>query len=511
MEGPRIQVVVRIRPLSAREIRKNHYEIIEVTSPCDLVVKEEKLKVDLTKYLEGHNFTFDQVFNKETTNQDIYLTCVQPLISAAFDRMKITCFAYGQTGSGKTYTMMGEKTIPGLYIMAAEDVFKILSKSHTSLKIFVSFYEIYCGKLHDLLNERQQLFAREDAKQNVNIIGLKEWSVNNVDDIMKVIDFGLSVRMTGVTGANDESSRSHAVLQISLKAANKLHGKISFIDLAGSERGADTIDNTKQTRIDGAEINKSLLALKECIRALDQEKSHTPFRGSILTQVLKDSFVGRCKTVMIANISPASNNCEHTLNTLRYADRVKELKKINKPQRREDALADALMLPRQPSNTVRQMKPANSPVSQANFVPAVPLNHNVSSKTPPPKAVEKFLSPNWMAKSEKDLMEMSEGHEKLINLILTEEEELIASHRQHIDNMVGIIKDEMGILHEVDQPGSDVDEYATALRSMLEQQILCITEIKNKLENFTSHLRTEEEMSRKFYKLQSEILDLHDN
>ena len=244
--------------------------------------------------------------------------------------------------------MMGEKSVSGLYVMAAEDVFKLLSKSNQGLKVYISFYEIYCGKLHDLLNDRQQLYAREDANQNVNIIGLKEWSVGNVEDIMKVIEFGLSVRMVGVTGANDESSRSHAVLQISLKNGNKLHGKISFIDLAGSERGADTVENSKQTRIDGAEINKSLLALKECIRALDQDKRHTPFRGSILTQVLKDSFVGRCRTVMIANVSPSNINCEHTLNTLRYADRVKELRKINKSGKKEDSLADALMLPRQP-------------------------------------------------------------------------------------------------------------------------------------------------------------------
>lgn len=102
---------------------------------------------------------------------------------------------------------------------------------------------------------------------------------------------------------------------------------MSFIDLAGSERGADTINTNKQTKMDGAEINKSLLALKECIRALDQDKKHTPFRGSKLTQVLKDSFVGNSKTTMIANISPASSCCEQTLNTLKYADRVKELKK----------------------------------------------------------------------------------------------------------------------------------------------------------------------------------------
>ncbi len=151
---------------------------------------------------------------------------------------------------------------------------------------------------------------------------------------MEAIGAGLQSRTSGVTGANADSSRSHAILQLQLKEAKTQRdfGKMSFIDLAGSERGADTIDQNKQTRLDGAEINKSLLALKECIRALDLEKKHLPFRGSKLTQVLKDSFTGNSKTTMIANVSPAMSCCEHTLNTLRYADRVKELKKEQQAQ-----------------------------------------------------------------------------------------------------------------------------------------------------------------------------------
>lgn len=163
----------------------------------------------------------------------------------------------------------------------------------------------------------------------MNIVGLTELNVTDVSQIMQVIGNGLNSRTSGQTGANADSSRSHAILQLQLKRASDLKdcGKMSFIDLAGSERGADTIDQNKQTRMDGAEINKSLLALKECIRALDLEKKHLPFRGSKLTQVLKDSFTGNSKTTMIANVSPANSCCEHTLNTLRYADRVKELKK----------------------------------------------------------------------------------------------------------------------------------------------------------------------------------------
>ncbi len=161
----------------------------------------------------------------------------------------------------------------------------------------------------------------------MNIVGLVEKKVDAVDAVMSLIHFGNSVRVMGVTGANADSSRSHAILQITLKKGTEEYGKMSFIDLAGSERAADVTDQNKQTRIDGAEINKSLLALKECIRAIDQSKSHTPFRTSKLTMVLRDSFSGNCRTVMIGCISPNSQSCEHTLNTLRYADRVKELKK----------------------------------------------------------------------------------------------------------------------------------------------------------------------------------------
>jgi kinesin family member 2/24 len=197
------------------------------------------------------------------------------------------------------------------------------------------------------LNNRTQVQCRENASQQIKVVGLTEAQITNVDETMEVIDFGLGSRMTGTTAANADSSRSHAVLQISIKdGKGKLFGKMSFIDLAGSERGADASDSKKETRMDGAEINKSLLALKECIRALDQSKKHTPFRGSKLTMVLKDSFQGnKCKTAMVANIGPTISCCEHTLNTLRYADRVKELKKENRDQ------SNALMLPRQANNS----------------------------------------------------------------------------------------------------------------------------------------------------------------
>ena len=358
---PKIIVAIRKRPLNKKEVSKNDSEIVDIMSRDSLIVKELREKVDLTKYIEEHTFTFDAVFSETQNNYDIYNTILKPLVNSAFNKAKVTCFAYGQTGSGKTFTMMGNipTNLPGLYLLAANDIFtKVNTEQFSFLNVGISFYEIYCGKAHDLLNNREHCPIRVDAKENVNIVGLKEKIIQNSESLMALIKFGMGIRISGSTGANEESSRSHAILQIALrnKKDGKVFGKMSFIDLAGSERGADVTDTNKQTRFDGAEINKSLLALKECIRALDLGGKHLPFRGSKLTLVLKDSFVGNCKTVMIGNISPALASCEHTLNTLRYADRVKELKKSSggAPKgTKEDKLARELMLPRNTANTNR--------------------------------------------------------------------------------------------------------------------------------------------------------------
>lgn len=282
---------------------------------------------------------------KKFANQ-IYNQDVAGLVIQAFEGVKITVFAYGQTGSGKTFTMMGSGQSPGLYTMTVEDIF---ARKMQSQRIHVSFYEIYCSQLYDLLHERAKLILREDGDGNINVVGIMQIEVCSPDELLQCIEKGNEQRITSSTSANYDSSRSHSILQIRIIEDNLEVGKLCFIDLAGNERGADTYDNDKQTRVDGAEINKSLLALKECIRALDQRGKHTPFRGSKLTLVLKDSFIGNCRTMMIANISPSSSSCENTLNTLRYADRVKELsgpKSGSTSGKREDGVSNKLMLPR---------------------------------------------------------------------------------------------------------------------------------------------------------------------
>ncbi|KAH9503198.1 Kinesin-like protein kif24 [Bulinus truncatus] len=326
----KIKVCVRKRPLTKRELKTKEEDIVIVESTNTLVLNEQKVAVDLKAYTLQHEFMFDEVFDERCTNEDVYIRAARPLINCVFNGGTATCFAYGQTGAGKTHTMLGNENTPGIYLMAGQDIFNIIQseKYGKDLHVWVSFFEIYCGQLFDLLNKRNRLHAREDGSHQVCIAGLTETEATSVTSLVQILEYGNSVRSKGATGVNPDSSRSHAILQLDIRNGEDIKiGKISFIDLAGSERASDVTDTDKQTRMEGAEINQSLLALKECIRSIDQESRHTPFRQSKLTHILKDSFVGNSRTCMIANISPIQSSCENTINTLRYADRVKELKR----------------------------------------------------------------------------------------------------------------------------------------------------------------------------------------
>ncbi|XP_023773802.1 kinesin-like protein KIF2C isoform X4 [Cyanistes caeruleus] len=335
IEEHRICVCVRKRPLNRQELLKKECDVVTVPSKCVLMVHEPKQKVDLTKYLETQTFRFDFSFDETSSNEMVYRFTARPLVETIFEGGKATCFAYGQTGSGKTHTMGGDfsgrtqNASQGIYAFASQDVFLLLNQPryrNQNLEVYVTFFEIYNGKVFDLLNKKAKLRVLEDGKQQVQVVGLQEKPVSCAEDVIRMITIGSACRTSGHTFANASSSRSHACFQIILRRRGQMIGKFSLVDLAGNERGADTSSADRQTRMEGAEINKSLLALKECIRALGQNKSHTPFRESKLTQVLRDSFIGaNSRTCMIAMISPGMSSCEYTLNTLRYADRVKEL------------------------------------------------------------------------------------------------------------------------------------------------------------------------------------------
>ena len=607
----KIRVIVRKRPANHREFAQNDIDIITTEKKNTIIVKELKNKVDLTKYIEEHKFTFDRTYGDNSSNQLIYNEMLKPMIEAAFNKTKITCFAYGQTGSGKTYTMLGNNHIkndngpqtPGLYLLSCIDMFNFLKKKeYQNLELWVSFYEIYCNKLFDLLNNKNVLQAREDGKGNICIVGLVEKHTKNIEELLDIIDFGLNSRTVGITGANLDSSRSHAILQISIKTKEKeIYSKISFIDLAGSERAVDTIDTNKRTKIDGAEINKSLLALKECIRALDLEKRHKPFRGSKLTLVLRDSFIGNCLTLMIANISPCLSCSEHTLNTLRYADRVKELRKprherdgennknnINngigynnsvktKKNKENDLLAELLMMPRNSGPNIKYDVQIKNNINESNnnlivnhgynfmklknknnialntqdiniqkpdknilkiddvikneklpqkfnfrkmksnqnqeitkTAPSININSNnninknnsnnnniiINKEINADNYISKYT--NYEIKNDDEYQQISNLHGDLINTILKEEDNFITEHKKHIDDMVNSIKNEMNYLHEVDKPGSNIDEYTSNLDKLLSKEIETITNLKSRLNKFRIMLKDENALANLF-------------
>ncbi|XP_008592614.1 PREDICTED: kinesin-like protein KIF2B [Galeopterus variegatus] len=343
-EDHRICVCVRKRPLNQQETTMKDLDIITITSDNVVMVHESKQKVDLTRYLDNQTFCFDHAFDDTASNELVYRFTARPLVESVFRKGMATCFAYGQTGSGKTHTMGGafsgrdQDCSKGIYALVAQDVFLLLKKptyEKLNLKVYGTFFEIYGSKVYDLLNWKKKLQVLEDGNQQMQVVGLQEQEVCCVQEVLNLVEIGNSCRTSGQTSVNAHSSRSHAVFQIILKSRGKLHGKFSLVDLAGNERGAGIAKASRKRQLEGAEINKSLLALKECIRALGQNKPHTPFRASKLTQVLRDSFIGEhSSTCMIATISPGMTSCENTLNTLRYASRVKELTVDVRPYRR---------------------------------------------------------------------------------------------------------------------------------------------------------------------------------
>ena len=321
-ESLKINICIRKRPLFKKEALNGELDCVNVANP-KILVHECKYRVDgITKYLDNTEFEFDNTFSEQESSESLYKYSIRPLISLLFNKGVVTCFAYGQTGSGKTYTMRGLQNV------AIHDLFACGNKSDTPLNYTVSFFEIYGGRLFDLLNNRNKLVLLEDANQKIQVQGITEKAVSTPEEMLKTIEYGHTVRTTHATTSNDTSSRSHAICQITIRNNSKnFVGKFLLVDLAGSERAQDCQSNNRQRRLEGAEINKSLLALKECIRALDSHGSHIPFRASKLTMVLRDSFIStkkQIRIVMIACVSPGKNSADHTLNTLRYAERLKD-------------------------------------------------------------------------------------------------------------------------------------------------------------------------------------------
>jgi len=481
-----ITVCIRKRPMSQKEMKKKEVDVVTVPTRDTITIHEPKSKVDLTKYLDNQHFRFDYAFDENANNELVYKYSARSLVQSIFEGGMATCFAYGQTGSGKTHTMGGEfhgKTQDsknGIYAFATKDVFKLLKSpkyKNNNLIVSCSYFEIYSGKVFDLLSGKSKLRVLEDGKQQVVVVGLTETDVECVEDVLKLITHGNNLRTSGQTSANAHSSRSHAVFQIILRTNNNkkpLYGKFSLIDLAGNERGADTSSANRQTRMEGAEINKSLLALKECIRALGRKGAHLPFRASKLTQVLRDSFIGdKARTCMIAMISPSLTSCEHTLNTLRYADRVKELG-LDRPRKNnggtveyEDDMGEFLDEEEGGRMEDGVLSPEDSDLAQLRS-----LNDGECSA-------------DWYQFQE------SVAHLQLL------EEEVVESHKNLLDSMEHWIQQDASLLAMTNEVDYDQDAYAQQLEDMISEKQEALEALRDKTRAFRSCLNEEEAQSSK--------------
>ncbi|XP_074870728.1 kinesin-like protein KIF2B [Carettochelys insculpta] len=485
--GPphRIRVCVRKRPLSPREAGLRDFDAVTVPGRGVVVVHEARQRLDLSRYLESLTFRFDHAFDDSAPNELVYRHTAQPLVESIFRGGMATCFAYGQTGSGKTYTMVGDVShkgpggAKGIYTMVAQDVFHWLqepSYQKLELQVLGSFFEIYGGKVYDLLNWRNRLKVLEDGQQQIQVVGLQEEEVSSVEDVLNLIEMGNRCRRCGQTSANTHSSRSHAVFQIILRKRGRLHGKFSLIDLAGNERGADTGSADRRTRLEGAEINKSLLALKECIRALGRNKAHTPFRASKLTQVLRDSFIGEnSSTCMIATISPGMRSCEHTLNTLRYANRVKELS-ID-PNSLGQSQPIITWFPYHLDDQKKPWSVQSLPETDEFKVFCVQKEEEVSPELFTFNAREKAL------KKRKEL----------------DEKALIEEHQESLRWLKVFLE----VAEEIDY---DVEFYAAQFEAVLGQKISILFEIQDKVRSFRSNLCKEENGSNQISVKRSRVL-----
>ena len=480
----RITVCVRKRPINNNEMAEAGLDVatcidrdhIPDSGVAQVHMHEPKLKVDLTKHVETQSFLFDHVFHEEVSTETCYRRAIAPLVDYVVgqDGAKATCFAYGQTGSGKTYTMT---TVTRL---AVHDLFNGIGRgaSPSSLHVTVSYYEVYGGKVFDLLNNGRRLSVLEDGKGVVQVVGLEEYNVKTAEKALKLAEAGGRVRTTGSTSANAESSRSHSVFIIKVRhgcANGKLFGQMNIVDLAGSERGADTNNSDRKTRMEGAEINKSLLALKECIRAMGMQNAHTPFRASVLTKLLRESLTGsKALTVMVANISPSSTCCEHTLNTLRYADRLKEIGESSKLGK--NAYVNAGQAASRQNS--RQSSPAgDAKISTPNY--------------PAPVSPRFGDDGDDMLMSLKATKELAAFHQA-VNRLEKIEDELVTMHTACVEEDEKSLKHEADMLVHMASSSADAERYTADLEMVVKQKLTRYSQILQKVSDFKKCLNEEE-------------------
>ncbi|KAK2157882.1 hypothetical protein LSH36_183g02022 [Paralvinella palmiformis] len=344
-----VRVVVRCRPLNKKEITDGHEAIVQMFP--------DRGRCEVRNPKSGEQpkvFTFDFVYGADSKQRDLYDETFRDLVQAVLDGFNGTIFAYGQTGTGKTYTMQGEKNNPelkGVIPHSFDHIFQHIAQTENQQYLVrASYLEIYMEEIRDLLSKDQskRLELKERPDTGVYVKDLSSFVTKSIKEIEHVMNVGNQNRSVGATDMNEHSSRSHAIFIITIECSeeggdgeNHIRvGKLNLVDLAGSERQTKTGSQGDRFK-EATKINLSLSALGNVISALvDGKSTHIPYRDSKLTRLLQDSLGGNAKTVMVANVGPASWNFDETITTLRYANRAKNIK--NKPKINEDP-KDALL------------------------------------------------------------------------------------------------------------------------------------------------------------------------
>uniref|UniRef100_A0A8C5P1G0 Kinesin-like protein KIF17 n=1 Tax=Jaculus jaculus TaxID=51337 RepID=A0A8C5P1G0_JACJA len=361
MASESVKVVVRCRPMNQRERELRCQPVVTVDSARGQCFIQNPGAADEPP----KQFTFDGAYYVDHFTEQIYNEIAYPLVEGVTEGYNGTIFAYGQTGSGKSFTMQGLQDPPcqrGIIPRAFEHVFEsVQCAENTKFLVRASYLEIYNEDVRDLLgtDTKQKLELKEHPEKGVYVKGLSMHTVHSVAQCERVMETGWKNRAVGYTLMNKDSSRSHSIFTISIEIyavdeRGKDHlcaGKLNLVDLAGSERQSKT-GATGERLKEATKINLSLSALGNVISALvDGRCKHIPYRDSKLTRLLQDSLGGNTKTLMVACLSPADNNYDESLSTLRYANRAKNIK--NKPRINEDP-KDALL--RQYQEEIKRLK-----------------------------------------------------------------------------------------------------------------------------------------------------------
>uniref|UniRef100_A0A2K6E279 Kinesin family member 13A n=1 Tax=Macaca nemestrina TaxID=9545 RepID=A0A2K6E279_MACNE len=416
MSDTKVKVAVRVRPMNRRELELNTKCVVEmegnqtVLHPPPANTKQGERKPPKVFAFDYCFWSMDESNTTKYAGQEVVFKCLgEGILEKAFQGYNACIFAYGQTGSGKSFSMMGHAEQLGLIPRLCCALFKRISLEQNesqTFKVEVSYMEIYNEKVRDLLDpkgSRQSLKVREHKVLGPYVDGLSQLAVTSFEDIESLMSEGNKSRTVAATNMNEESSRSHAVFNIiitqtlyDLQSGNSGEkvSKVSLVDLAGSERVSKTGAAGERLK-EGSNINKSLTTLGLVISSLaDQaagkgKNKFVPYRDSVLTWLLKDNLGGNSQTSMIATISPAADNYEETLSTLRYADRAKRI--VNHAVVNEDPNAKVIRELREEVEKLREQ------LSQAEAMKAPELKEKLEES----EKLIKELTVTWEEKLRK--------------------------------------------------------------------------------------------------------------